>query len=847
MIPYFNNNAHHYQQNSACPERPRLHKLLESAIRYPLIAVYAGAGYGKTRAVYAFLEEYDAYTTWLQLTERDNVATRFWQSLIHMIALSWPEAGARFAEIGFPESEEAFTKFESVIREASEIPKKHIIVLDDFHLLTNPDVLQFLEKACRILPHNASVILLSRTMPEINMTGMLMNERIYTLHEDTLRFTEEEISVYFNQLSIPVSRQEVRDIYDDTQGWAFAINLIGRSMRKDTQYERYALEAMKANIFKLIETEVAGAVSLPLWRFLLRISLLDDHAANLIRLLADDDALIAGMESLNAYIRYDYYLGAYMIHNLFLEYLRQHQDELSDGEKCDTFNKAGLWCESNGYQTDALSYYEKAENWDAILRIVYTQHFPVPPDLAEHTLAIIESAPEEAATQNPWYPAIVLKLKMSLGLLADAAASAERFAETYLARPESPDKNRALTKIYGSWAMLQMISSTYSDVYDFDAYFEKQRTYYDRYPDEAFGPVTNMIVGSYALMVGTNRAGAPEEYIAALSRAIPHISHVLHGSFYGLDDLARGELHYFRRELNSAEQYLKQALDKARTQDQYDIRNRAMLYLMLIALSHGDVGTADALLLQMEALLEVKDYASRFEALDIARSHYCLALGRPEQLPDWLKADFSPYVHPAFPENFANRIKAQYHYATQQYNALLAFLENTRDTQKVLIGKIFFKVLEALSLYQLKRREKAIHALTEAYELAAPNRIIVPFTQYAKDMRTLTAAALKDESCVIPKEWLENVNRKSSAFAKRQSTMVSESKSEDRRESGINLTRRETEILTDLSQGLSRSEIAASQNISVNTVKMVTNTIYNKLCVTSLPEAIRIAVTQKIV
>ena len=847
MIPYCNNNAHHYQQNSACPERPRLHKLLESAIRYPLIAVYAGAGYGKTRAVYAFLEEYDAYTTWLQLTERDNVATRFWQSLTHMISLPWPEAGARFTEIGFPETDEAFAKFESVFREASEIQKKQIIVLDDFHLLTNPVVLRFLEKACRILPHNTTVILLSRTMPEINMTGMLMNEQIYTLHEDTLRFTEDEISAYFNSLGIPVTRQDVRDIYDDTSGWAFAINLIGRSMRKDTKYERYALEAMKANVFKLIGTEIAGSVSESLWRFLLRISLLDDHAASLIRMLADEEALLGEMESLNAYIRYDYYLGAYMIHNLFLEYLRQHQDMLTDEEKRETFDKAGVWCENNNYQADALSYYEKAGNWDAILQIVYTQDFPAPPDVAKHTLDIIAGAPDETVAQNPWFPAIVLKLEMSLGRLAEASASAERFAATYLARPDSPDKHRALAKIYGSWAMLQMISCTYSDVYDFDAYFEKQHEYYDRCPDEAFGPVTNMMVSSYTLLVGTNRAGAPEEYIAALSRAIPHVSHVLHGSFYGLDDLARGELHYFRRELNSAEQYLKQALDKARAQSQYDIQNRALLYLMLIALSRSDIGAADALLLQMEALLEARDYAARFEAYDIARSHYYLALGRPEQLPDWLKTDFSPYVHPAFPENFANRIKAQYHYLTQQYNALLAFLENARDSQTVLIGHIVFKVLEALSLYQLKRRDKAIRALTEAYELAAPNRIIVPFTQYAKDMRTLTAAALKDVQCTIPKDWLENVNRKSSAFAKRQSTMVSESKSEGRRESGITLTRRETEILSDLSQGLSRSEIAASQNISVNTVKMVTNTIYNKLCVTSLPEAIRIAVAQKIV
>jgi len=62
----------------------------------------------------------------------------------------------------------------------------------------------------------------------------------------------------------------------------------------------------------------------------------------------------------------------------------------------------------------------------------------------------------------------------------------------------------------------------------------------------------------------------------------------------------------------------------------------------------------------------------------------------------------------------------------------------------------------------------------------------------------------------------------------------------------IIITPRESEILNDLSHGLSRTEIAASRNLSINTVKMLVNSIYMKLGTESLADAIRIATERKI-
>ena len=844
----FVSNIDGFHQSGVFLERPRLRKLLEDAVCYPVVAVYAGSGYGKTRSIYSFVRGADAHTTWMQLSEKDNSPVHFWEKYAHMISLTWPESGAQLKAIGYPQTEEAQARYTAVRTKTLSVPGKYFFVYDDFHLLNNPEVLRTFERIANGIPPNGTVILLSRTMPDLNMTSMMLRERIFTISEDDLRFTEDEIAQYFCQLGLSITRKDLRNIFNDTQGWAFATYLVGRSLCKGTKYEQSALVAMRENIFRLIEAEMSEIEDTPIWHFLLRISLIDNLSVDLIKILAENESLVKELNRMNAYIRYDSHLGAYMIQKLFQQYLCEHQYLLSEDEKRDTYNKVGMWCENNEYPMDALANYEKAGNYDAIIRIVYSLNLQISLDMSKYAMTLFERIPKEVASQNPLFPAMDIKVKMCLGLLKEASASVQQYVAEYEARPESADNNQALSGIYAAWAVLRMIMSPYTHAYDFDVYFEKMSSYYDKSPYESYGPATNQSVGSFALLVGTNRPGAPEEYIEALSRSTVHSAHVLKGNLTGLDDLARGELFFYRRDLNGAEQYFNQALDKARLREQYDIQNHALRYLMFIGFAHGDINAANDCLRQAEALLEIKEYSNRFEKYDVFYSYYCLALGQPEKIPDWLKSDFSQFAHPAFFESYSNRVRAQYRYLTRQYNTLLAFLESTRESNTLLFGKISYKVLEALSLYQLKRREEAIAALTEAYLLAEPNKIIVPFTQYSKDMRTLTGAALRDDSCTIPKEWLEDVNRKSSALARRVNHMILKCRSATGSENdSINLSNREMQVLKDLSQGLSRTEIAASQNISVNTVKIVIRTIYDKLYVTGLNDALRVAITRKLV
>jgi LuxR family maltose regulon positive regulatory protein len=168
-----------------------------------------------------------------------------------------------------------------------------------------------------------------------------------------------------------------------------------------------------------------------------------------------------------------------------------------------------------------------------------------------------------------------------------------------------------------------------------------------------------------------------------------------------------------------------------------------------------------------------------------------------------------------------------------------------KTRESYLFGKVEMLAMEACIHYKIKEKQQAILFLQEAYENAYPNELIMPFIELGKDMRTLSAYALKKQTN-IPKSWLETINRKSASYAKRQAHVITKYR-QDNSIAEVPISSREAEILADLSHGLSRSEIAANRNLSINTVKMVINNIYMKLGAENMADAIRIAAERRII
>jgi len=829
-------------------ERSRLNNLFMEAVKYPLVVVCAGAGYGKTSSVHDFLEKYETTTAWVQLTELDNERAHFWETAVHAIGQINQDLAIATNKFGFPDTKEKLKHYTAIIQNHIDM-KRRIIVFDDFHCIDDPLIIRFMEECILFkMPPGTSVFLVTRTVPRVNLAGMIYRDQIFDISENDLRFTESELAQYFHSRNNYVQPESLREIMQDTGGWAFAINLIARSYQKAPGYGGYLQSAMKTNIFQLIETEIWDEISERLQTFLIRLSLIGHLSADLIFLLAEEDeALIAELDRQNAYVRRDSYVNAYLIHPLFLEFLRKKQGLLSEEQKRKTYAVAGDWCSKNGFRIDALSYYEKIKDYKSIVIILFGLPAQIPDEISRYAASIFDRAPAEDFDKVEFLAEMHLRTYMCQGDWQKSQELVEYYEKKFLELPEDNlVARRTLARLYVCWAYLRALVGLTEDVYDFDIYMGKACKIISSSMDP--GRLGPHCTGAWMNCVGSSRKGAPEDYIAALERNQVNISpSYISGYTAGEAELARGELEFYRGDAASAIPHVTLGLKKARDKEQPGLIHRALYIALRIAASQGNFVQAEQIMKETKDILNDTGYFGRFVDYDISLSWYYCFLGMPEKIVDWVKEEFSFFSHPGFIENFKNQIKARYYYITRKYTPLLVHIDEMKRRESFLFERIEMLAMEACIQYKIKNKRKAFSIFFEAYENALPNGILMPFIELGKDMRTLTAVALKQPGGKIPKPWLEDVNRRAASYAKRRTHVIAEYKKAYGITDGIVFSPREAEILSDLSHGLSRVEIATNRNLSVNTVKMVINMLYTKVGAENLADLIRIAVEQKLI
>ncbi|MCL2477910.1 MAG: LuxR C-terminal-related transcriptional regulator [Treponema sp.] len=839
-------------------ERSRLNNLFMEAVNYPLVLVCAGAGYGKTRAVYDFSQKYQAETVWIQLSERDNQGSRFWENFTYTTGQLNESFAKALQNLEFPDTIDKLNQFFILMRSHVEM-KRRIIVMDDFHLIEDPQVIHFVEYTFLNLPPGNTLILISRSGPRINTAGMMSRGYIFNIGEEELRFNDSELALYFRQLDITLQTESFYKIMKDTEGWAFAIDLIARLYRQLLQkpgsplrqapgYEGYLSNAMKANIFRLMETEIWNGISAKLKIFLVQLSLAGQLSVDLIVLLAKgDNALLAELDRQNAYVRCDLYINAYLIHHLFLEFLAAKQDMLSEDQKKETYVIAGEWCRKNGFKIDAMTYYEKTGDYKSMTELFNGMPPQIPLDMARYSAEIFKRAPPIAFDNVLYLASIHIRSLMSQGLWEETIHLAGYYEMRFRKLPLT-DRLRALSlsSIYYYWGIARSIMCLTDDTYDFDQYFEKCDKCFTR-PCDPGTLINRNPGGPWLCMAGTSRKGAPDEFLAAMLRSSSFLMHCYTGFESGKDQLAFAELAFYRNNIRAAEEYLAESLDIARKNGQFGVIQRALFYTLRIAFLQGNYANAELALKNMKVNLQETGYFNRFMDYDISLCWYYCALGAPEKTPDWLKDDFLPYAHAGFIENFSNQFKACYCYAARNYFPLLSYMQDMKQRESYLFGKVVMLAMEACIHYKRKDRMKACMILTEAYRTAFPNEITMPFIELGKDMRSLTAFMLREPDLEIPREWLTDINRKAATYSKRQAHIISEYRQASGLANGIFITPREREVLTDLAYGLSRSEIASGMGLSINTVKMIISSIYSKIGAERMTDAVRIAIERKLI
>ena len=174
--------------------RAGLQSLLQASLQAKLCLVAAPAGFGKTTLLAQWRQVAGGgRVAWVSLEESDNDPTRFWSYLVAALRTVEPQVGTVALEaLGGPSVELERVVVPSLVNDLATVGAPLVLILDDYHLITDAICHQTLGWFLDHLPAEVHVVLSTRLDPPLPLARMRARRELAELRVGELQFTHEE-------------------------------------------------------------------------------------------------------------------------------------------------------------------------------------------------------------------------------------------------------------------------------------------------------------------------------------------------------------------------------------------------------------------------------------------------------------------------------------------------------------------------------------------------------------------------------------------------------------------------------------------------------------------------------
>lgn len=244
---------------------PRLDSVFERAADRPITFFVAGAGFGKTTNINAFLRSHQTRSVWLTLDPLDQDEGRVVDYLTAAFGRitgveNWESAG-RGGEV----SPEALADlFLADLQE--RLFGRTILVIDEFHQLGGSDShsVRFFSRLLTYLPENLRTWILSRREPPVLTQKMRSAGIVATIDEEILRWSPSDVAALAEKVGARIGLEEASLLAEITGGRAATVRTILENLSSSGLDTGRIAELAKnpgVEIRRYIEEEVIGALS----------------------------------------------------------------------------------------------------------------------------------------------------------------------------------------------------------------------------------------------------------------------------------------------------------------------------------------------------------------------------------------------------------------------------------------------------------------------------------------------------------------------------------------------------------------------------------------------------------
>ena len=816
-------------------ERRRLNSELRNIFKHPFSIIEAPIGYGKTTAIkdYVAFEECNAF--YINFLSEKNVLPFFWNSFCEVIGRIDNTKGKKLKSLGFPDEALKLANILSVLEDV-EFPKRTILILDDFHLVKEPDINLFLKTVVNLRLRDLHIVLVTRSTANLDLTEFLAKGLVYIFPQKKLAFTLPEVRRFCKLNRLFLSEEQIEEIYELTGGWVSLVYLMIRGAE-------HGLEIKRNNVIidNIIETALFNVYDEKVKRFLVRLSIMDvftekqarfvtgeEHAPNIIKRLARD----------NAFVVYDHKRNIYKIHNIMLDFLRSRFTD--EEEKKALYRRLGQWFLSQKEYLQAYSNLFLGGDTETILGLFEDDSLPDFDDIGfSMAEELFSGAPKQLLFRYPFAYLKYIGFLLRSGDPEKASRGVELLEEAYAHFSSDDSLDPEYRDLILAEICVNRVFIGFNDVEQMVFHTAeaakllkgRQSKIMRREGEYTFG--CPHFLYTYYMEPGTLKRTA--DYGA---REFPLFSEIANGIGTGSDYLIQAEYALETGDYEGAELNTKKAIIKARMQNQNCISINANFVLLRLYVFQGKVEHMHEVMRRLRDDVEREDNPLHNMTLEIITGYIHAILGNADDIPKWLREGTMSDACWLFEGIYFNYIvHGKAVLLTRKYLELEMLSETLPQYFSVFknrMGFIHSRILRAISRYHMYEKEAAISELKELMEETKSDKIILIYAEYAPQITEMVKSICRSSSEPYFTEILnacQNFKESLKLF----------------NEDIVSLSKRECEILSLAREGYTRSEIAQRLFLAPGTVQNHLHNTYLKLEAKGKTEAIRKAELLKLI
>lgn len=339
-----------------------------------IVSVVAPAGYGKTTLLVQWAERAHEAFAWVSVDANHDDPKALLGSVAEALDAVEPLGERVFEALASPVSSVLGSVLPRVASAFSSMATPAVLVVDDVHLLHDPECRAALSVLADHVPGGSRLVLAGRTRPPLRVARLRLEGRILEIGPRDLALTLDEAARLLSGAGVTLEPDAVAQVHQRTEGWPVGLYLAALSLRQGGSVGTATGFGGNGQLLaQYMESEYLTRIPQRHRAFLTRAAVLDrisgplcaavlgePDSAQTLAQLAGSNLLLVPLDRRREWYRY---------HQLFRELLlaELHREEPDVARVLR--RRAAEWCLQNDRPEEALEYWMAAEDVDTVARM----------------------------------------------------------------------------------------------------------------------------------------------------------------------------------------------------------------------------------------------------------------------------------------------------------------------------------------------------------------------------------------------------------------------------------------------------------------------------------------------